>query len=286
MKSRIPPPRTTAESPATVEFVRPVAAPVRIEQQLAALQDQLDVLKAQVRQAQQLAGLGTAAATIAHEVNNLLTPILSYAQAALDSNDPGLGTRALTLTVKHVRMLVAMTDRILQITAASAARCEPVHVFQAVEDARQSLCRDLAKDGIRFVNRIDESMAVLADALQLQQVLFNLFLNAREAMANARNGILSVSARCESDRVRIEVHNTGPPIPAMLLPHVFESLQSSKSGGAAGKRRCSGLGLALCRDLVEENQGRISVASSEEGGTVFTIELPAATRSPAAGLAP
>jgi len=246
------------------------------EQQLSAVQSQLDLLKAQVRQAQQLAELGTAAATIAHEVNNLLTPILSYAQSALERGDEKLSRKALELTMKHGRMLTAMSNRVLRISAASATHPETVKVKDAVEEARESLCRDLSKDGIRFINQVGEEVTVRADALHLQQVLFNLFLNAREAMAREHQGLIRVSATRHGERVDISIHNSGTPIPRELLGHVFESLQSSKPADTDGKRRCSGLGLALCKDLIEENHGRIGITGSDDAGTTFLIELPTA----------
>ena len=247
-----------------------------VEAQLGQLQEKFDVLKAQVRQAQQLSSLGTAAAIIAHEVNNLLTPILSYTKAALEAGDIELQKKALAVTVKHVQMLLAMSERVLEISAAKPAQREPISVRAAVEDAVASLCRDLSKDGIRFSIEADDSIKVRADGLQLQQVLFNLFLNAREAMAPSRSGRLAVSAERRGDRVVIEVHNTGPQIGADQLSHIFDPFNSSKSAAPEGRLRCSGLGLALCRDLIEENDGTIDVASSTETGTTFTLVLPGA----------
>jgi len=76
--------------------------------------------------------------------------------------------------------------------------------------------------------------------------------------------------------VVIEIRNTGDSIPPDLLPQIFEPFQSSKPVERNGRRRCGGLGLALCRDLIEENQGSIRVTSDPEKGTMFTITLPAA----------
>jgi signal transduction histidine kinase len=73
--------------------------------------------------------------------------------------------------------------------------------------------------------------------------------------------------------VVIEVSNTGPAIPPDILPHVFDAFESSKSA-VNGEAKCSGLGLALCRDLIEENDGTISVSSDAESGTKFIISLP------------
>ena len=245
-----------------------------VETHLSNLETQLNQLRAQVRQAQQLASLGTAAATIAHEVNNLLTPILSYAQAAIDANDPDLSRKALTVTVKNVRMLVAMADRVLHISAAKSAGCEAVSVRAVADDAAASQCRDLSKDGITLNLRIDDNLTVWADPLHLQQVLFNLLLNARQALGSSHSGRVSITGERHGDRAVIEVVDNGAGIPPEKLPHIFDPLNSSRTPDPDRKERCRGLGLALCRDLIEENHGTIDVTSEVGAGTTFHIELP------------
>lgn len=246
-----------------------------MDRRVAELQERFDRLQSQVRQAQQLAGLGTMAATIAHEVNNLLTPILGYAKAALQTDDVALKDKALSVTVKSVNMLVSMSDHVLQIGAAKPAHREAVSVRTAAEDAAESLCRDLSKDGIQFTVDVDPATTAWADALQLQQILFNLFINAREAMSGGHSGRLTVSATARGDETVVEIKNTGDPIPAGILDHIFEPLQTSKHPKGTAHARCGGLGLTLCRDLVKENGGTIRVTSDVETGTTFTISLPA-----------
>jgi signal transduction histidine kinase len=212
---------------------------------------------------------------IAHEVNNLLTPILSYAQAALEKDDPDLKRKALTVTINNVRMLVAMSDRVLEISSAKPPAYASVPIRAVIEDALASLCRDLSKDGIRLSLDVDESLTVFADATQLQQIFFNLFLNARQAMEGTHSGRLQVSAGRQGGQVVTDVRNTGEAIPAGLLPHIFEPFQTSKHTSPNGRGRCGGLGLSLCRDLLEENDGTIAVESVQGQGTTFTITLPA-----------
>ena len=245
-----------------------------ISRQFARLEAQFETLKAQVRQAQQLSALGAVAPMIAHEVNNLLTPVLGYAEAAVTSDDPSLMKKALTVATKNVRILIRMSERLLSIGAARTSNRGAVTLREVADEAHASLCRDLSKDGIQFVNKIDPDLRVRADALQVQQVLFNLLLNAREAMLGAHNGLIRISARRDGNRTVLEVHNTGEPIPADLLPHVFDALRSSKPVERNGRARCGGLGLALCRDLIEENEGAIRVTSAAETGTTFVIDLP------------
>ncbi len=255
-----------------------LVVPAVIDAQFSKLTQQFETLKSQVRQAQQLASLGTASAMIAHETSNLLTPILSYAEYASDSNDMALMKKALSVTVKNVRILVKMSERVLEISAASPPQRTAVPVRQAVEDAVASLCRDLSKDGITLRVDVEDSLQVVCDALQLQQVLFNMLLNAREAMAPSHSGRLTVTAGRGPAVVSIRVHNTGAAISSEMLPHVFDALQTTKPATRDGRRRCGGLGLALCRDLVEENGGTIGVTSDEQSGTCFTITLPSPTQ--------
>jgi len=254
---------------------------VDVHARLEGLESQLGELKVRVRQAQQLASLGTAAAVIAHEVNNALTPMLAFAQAALAEDDSALQRKALETTVKSVRMLVAMSQRVLEIGAAKPPSIRTVYVRQAALDAIESLCRDLSKDGIRLLLNVDESAAVRADELQLRQVLFNLFLNARDAMASSHNGRLIVSAKPDGQDVLIRVGDTGPGISAGTIEHIFDPLHTTKATSEKTSKRCAGLGLALCRDLVEENGGTISVESEPGRGSTFTIRLRAAVSATA-----
>jgi len=247
-----------------------------IERHVLRLEDQLTQLRAQVRQAQQLAGLGTAAVTLAHEFSNLLTPIIAYAQSALATDDPALMRKALSVTATNTRMVSTMAERVLALGAANAPAREEVGVRQAVEDAAASLCRDVAKDGIRLVNEVDAALTVWFDPLQLTQVFFNLFLNARDAMGRTHNGRLTIRASTSREYATITVSDTGEGIPADLLPFVFDPLRSSKPAERAGKPRCGGLGLSLCRDLVTEGGGSIEVDSKPNSGTTFTILLPTA----------
>jgi len=276
---------------ATIDPPAIVESEFDAEVQLRILSQKFEMLEARVRQAQQLEVIGRAAATLAHEFNNLLTPMLGYAESAVNSSDIEFLRKALGVTVKNCKMLVVMSERVLEISAAKPVRREMVDVRSVVDAAFESLCRDLSKDGISTQIDVPEDLQVFCDPLQLQQVLFNLLLNARQAMEKSHGGILKVAGRSVSaesngvqrppcsaasnePRTELSVHNTGSAIPKDLLPYVFEPFQSSKSPQGEEKSRCRGLGLALCRELTEENGGSIRVTSDPEEGTTFTIILP------------
>lgn len=245
-----------------------------LEGEVARLEARLDQLKAQVRQAQQLASLGTFAAMIAHEFGNLLTPILGRAQFALQENDPELMRKALHQTINNVKILDRFSSRILEVSAAKGAQRESVKVREVVDASVDSLCRDPAKDSIRFVNNVPEDATVFVDPLHLQQVLFNLFINAHSVLRLTRSGRLTVNSEVRGNQLRLMVKDNGPGISPELIPHLFEPFTTSKSTTAEGRPRCGGLGLAISRDLVTENKGTISVESELGAGTTFIIDLP------------
>ncbi len=265
---------TTKEMPQQ-QLATPADINHGIEKHIKKLEERFTQLKAQVRQAQQLASMGKLACTIAHEFKNGLSPVLSYAQAAINSDDPALQRKALEVTIKNVHMIESMALRVLEMSAAKAMDRDHAPLHPIIEDAAACLCRDVSKDGITFRNNVDDSVKVWVDRLQVQQVFFNLFLNAREAMAPQKAGLLKVWTENVDGFVRVFVKDTGPGIDTEVLGNIFDSFVTTKNGEREGTVRAGGLGLALCRDLVEENGGTIQVSSQPGTGTVFTIELPA-----------
>lgn len=253
---------------------------------LDVLQSDLTRLKQQVRQSQRLAALGTSAAMFAHEVNNMMTPIVGYARFAINKGDPETMVKALETTLTQADTLIAMAGRILGLVVDEPVSFKPVVVAHAVANANECQCRDLSKDGIAFDVEIPEDLKVWADAKQLQQVLFNLLLNARDALDGGR-GTISVRAHAtDEDTIVIAVSDTGHGIKPEHLDSIFDSFFTTKGADRAnGAQRResvsdgktgSGLGLAICRDIIEEHRGTISAQSQVGRGTTFTITLPSA----------
>ena len=254
---------------------KPSVAVADVEGCVAVLQERLDRLQAEVRQAQQLAALGVMAASMAHEFRNLLSPVRGYLQAALAEDDPELTKKAMTVALRHVDILSNMSNRVLSTTAQTSQACCAVPVRETVEHAVEALCRNLSKDSISLKVDVDPDLTVWAVPQSLQQVIFNLVVNAQQAMARAHGGRLKITGESRGDRVVIHVRDNGGGIDPEILPHLFDVLASTKSFRDDEPRRCTGLGLALCRDLVEECGGKIDVESELGVGTCFLIDLPA-----------
>lgn|GEM_PF-361740 len=247
-----------------------------IQRQFSLLEERFGQLKTGVRQAMQLSTLGAATAVWAHELNNLVTPMLSYAQYALAQDDVDLMKKALRVTVTNAKTVTVMSDRILGLSAQKTSPTpQAVNIAAVIEQATACLGRDLAKDGITLAVEVADDLEAWVDPHNLQQVLFNLILNARDAMVKSHGGRLSIRATVDGNRQAvIRIKDTGDGIPPDQLDKVFQPFTSTKPAERNGHMRCGGVGLSLSRELVEECNGRIEVQSKPQVGTTFTILLP------------
>jgi signal transduction histidine kinase len=251
----------------------------RIEENESHLQD----LEQQIRSLQKLATLGTLSCMTGHEFNNILLLIIDYAELALrNPEDAQLSLKALNNTVKHGNRAANLIRTMLSVGRDKSVNAEQVHVAPVVEECFQCLVRDLRKDGIAVKLDIPADLTVIAVRSQLQQVMLNLIINARQAMIEKR-GALTISAKMnnEADMVQITVADTGPGIAPEVLERIFEPFFTTKSDAERPDQKGTGLGLAICKDIIQEHQGTIKVSSELGSGAVFSITLPAGERTPA-----
>src|SRR5208283_3750144 len=117
---------------------------------------------------------------------------------------------------------------------------------------------------------------------QIQQVLLNLLINARQAMPSGGRVMIRLSYDTENDMVDLVVRDNGAGIPADKLPKIFEPFYTTKSGPDASGKGGTGLGLSMCREIIEAHHGRIRVDSTVGRGTAFTLKLPTAGKVAAA----
>jgi len=274
-----------------------------------ALEAELHELRNQVNHQQRLASLGTIAAIIAHEFNNILTPMMAYAQMAVDA------PADTSLQHKTVRKALDSSERASRIAAAilNFAREQnvpsPFHVEQeipslvrggtsiksTVQSALDCLARDPVKDGIQLVLEIPAGASVAMEATALEQVVLNLILNARKAMAE-RGGTLHVRAKAHEVLPRgtdgahatfgpsghtvawhIEVEDSGCGMTPDETAGLFRPFATrAHVDGAVATSIGVGLGLVVSKRLVEAVGGEIRVRSKIGIGTCFTLVLPAA----------
>jgi two-component system, NtrC family, sensor kinase len=254
------------------------ADPNYLQAHLDRLTGEFDLMKRQLRQTQKLASVGTNAAMIAHEFNNLFTPVVAYAQHALDTGDVELMKKALAKTVERCATMRHMADRLIGLAKQSDSALKAVRVLELSQAAVECLGRDPERDNIHVNLQIDPNLAVRANESGLMQVLFNLVINARQAMLGRGRGRLTIDAAPTSnEQVEIHVRDNGCGIPRENLSRIFKPFFSTKGNADKPDKRGLGLGLSICHEIIEELGGRLSVTSELNVGTTFTITLPVAS---------
>ena len=250
-----------------------------LSRQFSATEQQLEFLRDQLTESQRLATIGTIAAVIAHEFNNLLTPIVSYSQFALasaesDKPDMALIKKALSKAFSSSSKAGKICASMLSLARGESTFAD-VSIQKMVDEVLLVLARDPQKDGIALRVQIQADLTVQADPVQIEQVLLNLLINARQAMLG-KGGSLTIKAHRDGGDVKIQVSDTGPGILPSLMPRIFEPFFTTKDTTRRGESKGTGLGLAICKEIIEHHGGRIEVASEVGKGTTFTIYLPSA----------
>ena len=232
-------------------------------------------LKSQLNQLQHLANIGTVSYMIAHEINNLLTPLKSYADLALKNfDDKALCEKALQKTVQNCERASSVMESMLALANNQTQEWKNAELLTLVEEIFGCLCRDFRKDGITVEVNIPQNLTLWAVPVQIQQVLMNLILNARHAMLPG-GGVLSIRAEEKHDSVEIEIKDTGAGIKTTDLERIFDPFFSTKKdGNSTSENSGAGLGLAFCKRVIEGHKGLISVESKPARGSKFRIILP------------
>ncbi len=231
-------------------------------------------LEARLARLQALANLGTLTAMVAHEINNILMPLGNYASVALSNlQDKELVEKALKKTVYNSSRASEILESILSIVNGEAAEKKLCRLKQLVDEVFTCMGRDFEKDCINVKLEIPEELDVPAVPVQMQQVLMNLILNAREAMLPG-GGTLIIKAYRNDDSIVIEVSDTGSGITEENMKKIFQPFFSTKSPQSPAARAGSGLGLVFCKEIVESHGGSITAVSSVGQGSKFTITLP------------
>lgn len=263
--------------PSTPNRNRPEPAPAAhdVSEHLDDLQEKLSDLQKQLRHAQRLASIGTMATMVAHEYNNLMTPIISFSRYALEQDDPELLRSAVQKSLRQAEQAQQLSAKILSLAVDQDRGPTRVELRELIGESVECLGRKLEKDNIGVTIDVPENLWVRAHPGQLQQVLVNLIQNARQAMLG-RRGRLTFRAESVDDQVVLSVSDTGEGIGSEDLPRIFDPFFTTKGMVDRPDRRGIGLGLAVCKDIVEEQGGRIDVESKLGAGATFTITLPVA----------
>ena len=229
-------------------------------------------LRQQLVRSQRLAALGTMSAMVAHEFNNILTPIISYAQMA--QRNPSMTAKALGRAFDGGLRATDICRAILGLARQEAGEPVRVNLCQLITDTLLAIGRDPKRDAIEIILRTPADMSIVTRKVELQQVLMNLLLNARAAvLEKSAPRRIEISAAPAGLEVVIRVSDNGVGIPRENLKRIFEPFFTTKPI-PDGKPGGHGLGLAICRDIVLSLKGEITVESTPGSGSTFTLLLP------------
>jgi two-component system cell cycle sensor histidine kinase/response regulator CckA len=254
---------------------------------LEAQQDK-DNLQAQLQQSQRLEVLGQLAGGVAHDFNNLLAVILNYAAFVVEELDSG-SQRDLTAASRDVGQIqraaeraTALTHQLLAFARREVVQPQVLNLNDVVTEVRQLLDRTIGEDVVLRTGLAGHLWPVLADTGQMEQVLVNLAVNARDAMSgggtltiDTANIMLGADLIAEGSplypgpHVRLRVSDTGTGMTPEVIEHVFEPFFTTKADGAG-----TGLGLATVYGIVTQADATIEIRSQPGAGTTFTIMVP------------
>ena len=257
------------------EAPREVGNAIDITHQRAA-EEQQRKLERQLLQAQKMEAVGQLASGIAHDLNNVLTVVQGHALILADpdesSRERGESLQSLERAVDQAR---GVTSSLLTFARGLTGQREPFSIAEAVTETARLLSRTLpASIELDLQVELGEDVLVLGDRTQIQQVLLNLTLNARDAMPDGGRlelGVRTQVARADSaaERVVLTVRDSGVGIPAADREHLFEPFFSTKERGQG-----TGLGLSVVLGIVTDHDGAVHVDSEPGTGTLVTVELP------------
>jgi|694.fasta_scaffold00023_49 two-component system NtrC family sensor kinase len=246
------------------------------------LNQSIESLRQQLEQARRMATLGELTGTATHEFNNLLMTILNYSKLGLRHKDEATRDKALQRIHDAAGKAGKLTGSILALARNRSGSMEPTNLRQIVEDTVLLLEREFRKYQLHLESQLDEVPEVMGQGNELQRLLINLLVNARQATAAGGYVRVTLKANPEAGEVVLTVRDNGTGISQDVIHKIFDPYFSTKSGPDASGRGGTGVGLALCKEIVDAHRGRIRVETALGKGTAFSIRLPIADTLPSA----
>ena len=235
---------------------------------------EVDQLRQQLLQAQRLSSVGALASSVAHEFNNILTTIMNYAKLGLrPETDTASRVQALEKILKGSQRAATVISSMLGFARNHSMQRAITDLAALVDEVLILTGKDLSKHQVKVETKFVERPQVPVVRGQIEQILLNLIINARQAMPRGGRLILDVRENPRTQMAEVRVSDTGIGIAPEQLRMIFEPFYTTKEPDDSGHGG-TGLGLSVCRQIVEQHQGRIRVESLVGKGSTFTIKLP------------
>ncbi len=234
-------------------------------------------LESELHLAERLAEVGKLSATLAHEIKNPLTPILTFIQLVKEGNhDPEVYTDFADVAYREAQRINNLLQELLDISHPEKLDLEECNINHLIEETSLLLKVEAEKKGISVINNLSEEVPSFpTDENRMKQVIINLGRNAIESMG--RKGTLEISTHYELvqeglGKVILSIKDSGKGIPKEYLSRIFDIFYTTKKNG-------TGLGLALVKKVVEAHGGDVEVESEVGKGSEFRIVLPVRIKS-------
>ena len=240
-------------------------------------EEALRELRAELARVARVTALGELTASIAHEINQPLTAVVTTASAGLRwlaGPSPNLteAQQAFARIVRDGKRAADVIGRIRALAVKSPVRIDQVNINELILEVIALTRSEMDRNRIALVTQLANDLPpALGDRVQLQQVVLNLIMNAIEAMSDteARELLIELK-RDESQEVLISVCDSGPGLDPRNIDRVFDAFYTTKPGGM-------GIGLSICRSIIEAHGGRLVASLNSQRGAAFEFALPAAS---------
>jgi signal transduction histidine kinase len=238
-----------------------------------AAHSETDQLRQQLLQAQRLSTVGALTSSVAHEFNNILTTIINYAKLGMRGNCEGPQKQAFEKILKGGQRAATIVNSMLGFARNQSLLREATDIVQLVEEVLLLTDKDLSKHRIHVEKKYHNRPLAPVVPGQIEQILVNMVINARQAMPEGGRLKVEVRDNVRTQMVEIKVADTGVGIPPEQLRLIFEPFYTTKQPDEHGHGG-TGLGLSVCRQIIEQHHGRIRVESVVGKGSTFTVKLP------------
>lgn len=245
------------------------------QNEIEQLQEEITALKKRLDQSQRMTALGELVSTTTHEFNNVLMTIINYAKMGMRHDDKETRDKAFDKINKAGMRAAKITNSVLGMARNRSEHFEMTDIAQIIDESMVLLEREMQKYRISVDMQLDENVPeVSAIGNQIQQVLMNLLINARQAMTEGGQLVIKLQQNTESGTVDLSVRDYGPGIAQDKLRRIFDAYYTTKDGPDETGKGGTGVGLATCKNIIEAHGGKIRVESSVGKGTCFTLMFP------------
>jgi signal transduction histidine kinase len=245
-----------------------------IGEEVLAVPNETEQLREQLLRAQRLSSVGTLASSVAHEFNNILTTLINYAKLGMraEASDSSK-QQAFEKILKGSQRAATIIASMLGFARNNSTQRAMADLVALIEEVLVLTDKDLSMHQIKTVKRYHSRPKAPVVRGQIEQILLNLIINARQAMHTGGRLTIDVRENPKTQMAEIAICDTGVGIPPDQLRLIFEPFYTTKTPDDQGHGG-SGLGLSVCRQIIEQHHGRIRVESIVGKGSKFTVKLP------------